>query len=53
MEPVVVDVDVIAVELCAEPGASGRFSSGVERLPDDPAGLRVGSFADGSERPAR
>jgi len=53
MEPVVVDVDIIAVESWVNLEACGRFSSGVERRPDDPASLRVGSFADGSERPER
>jgi hypothetical protein len=31
----------------------GRFSTGIEQLPETPSHLRVGSFADGYEQVGR
>jgi hypothetical protein len=39
--------------LVAVAPAQGRFSNGIEQLPETPSHVRVGSFADGYEQVGR
>jgi hypothetical protein len=55
MESAAITVDVLAARLSAERillPRCGRFSTGIERLPDTAAKARIGRFSDGIEQRA-
>jgi hypothetical protein len=53
MNPALVTADIAQVELCTEVAGAptyGRFSTGMEQLPETPAKARIGRFSDGMEQ---